>query len=192
MLLTAVLQDFSSPSCSEDSSQACHELSSWRLSNSISFISVTNDGTLVVRQRNEMVPPSLILSLHNLQIQNYWAIWDAVTHVRAKLVSDGYTPYTFRRETSETSLDKQRSLVPTCYFHHMVSYWKTNDVDFSSYMCVPEVDPITKNVHHVSGDHNHILKRIGHHTCDGKFLKLNCEAFGEAMLDKNTGLTCTT
>ena len=127
-----------------------------------------------------MVPPSLIPSLHNLQIQNYWTIQDAVTHVRAKLVSDGYTPYTFRTETSETSLDKLRSLVPTCYFCHMVSYRKTNDVGFSSYMYVPEVDPITKNVHHESGDHNHILKRIGHLACDGKFLKRNCEAFDKA------------
>ena len=138
-----------------------------------------------------MIPPSLILSLHNLQIQNYWTIEDAVTHVRAKLVPDGYTPYPFRRETPETFLDKLRSLVATCYFRHMVSYWKTHDADFSLYMYVPEMDPITKNVHHERGDHNHILKRIGHHTRDGKFLKLNCEAFDEAMLDKNTGLTYT-
>lgn len=79
------------------------------------------------------------------------------------------------------------SLVATYYYQHAIKQWKDQGVDFAMHLYVPEEDPVTGAIHHERGDHNHILKRIGHHTRDGKNLKIRCEAFDEAMLDPKTG-----
>lgn len=68
---------------------------------------------------------------------------DAVTFIRGKLVPGGYTPFLFRRDTPESFLDKLRSVVATYQFRHEVQYWKGNGADFTRYLYVPEVDPIT-------------------------------------------------
>lgn len=48
----------------------------------------------------------------------------------------------------------------TFFFRKAVNDWKAEGIDFSMYMYVPEVDPITQAAHHERSDHCHILKRI--------------------------------
>lgn len=86
-------------------------------------------------------------------------------------------------------LDKLRSIVATYQFRADVSYWKECGVDFSKYVYVPEVDPITGETHHERADHNHVLKRMAKHTRDGGNQELTYERFDEAMCDPTTGLT---
>ena len=91
----------------------------------------------------------------------------------------------------ETLLDCLRSLIGTLFFRHSVAVWKERGVDFSLYLYIPEVDPITESVHHEREDHCHILKRIAKHTREGAYTALNLDTFDEAMLDAKTGLTHT-
>ena len=79
----------------------------------------------------------------------------------------------------------------TVYFRHDVATWKRKWADFSLYMYIPEVDPTTGKVHHEREDHCHILKRIAKHTREGAYMKLNLDAFDEAMRDPKTALTHT-
>ena len=53
-----------------------------------------------------------------------------------------------------------RSIVATYKFRDHVVKLKEQGVDFSTYMCVPEVDPTTNAVHHERNDHGYHLKRI--------------------------------
>ena len=114
---------------------------------------------------------------------------DAVTFIRGKLVPDGYTPFPFIRDTPESLLDKLRTVVATYQFRYDVQYWKDNGVDFSQYLYVSEIDPITGETHHERADHNHLLKRIAKHTREGNNNDLNYERFDEAMQNPMTGLT---
>ena len=117
----------------------------------------------------------------------------ACPHPKLPKVSDpnGHTPHPFRSNVPETLLDCLRSLIGTLFFRHSVAVWKERGVDFSLYLYIPEVDPITESVHHEREDHCHILKRIAKHTREGAYMALNLDAFDEAMLDPKTGLTHT-
>ena len=116
---------------------------------------------------------------------------EAVKTMRSRLVPIGHTPYPFRSNIPETFLDCLRSLISTFFFRHSIAMWKEKGVDFSTYVYVPEVDPITGIVHHEREDHCHILKRIAKHTREGSYMALNLDAFDEAMQDSKTGLTHT-
>ena len=95
----------------------------------------------------------------------------------------------FRRDTPESLLDKLRSIVATFQFRADVRHWKEQGVDFSTYVYVPEVDPVTGETHHERSDHNHLLKRMAKHTRDGGNQDFTYERFDEAMRDPTTGLT---
>ena len=56
-------------------------------------------------------------------------------------------------------------------------------------MYVPEVDPITGDIHDERADHNHLLKRNAKHTRDGNNSELIYERFDEAMRNPMTGFT---
>lgn len=114
---------------------------------------------------------------------------NAITFIRGVLVPKEYTPYTFRRDTPKSLLNKLRSIVATYQFRYDVQYWKGEGVDFSLYLYVPEVGPITKETHHERADHNHLLKRIAKHTREGNNRDLNNGRFDEAMQNPMTGLT---
>ena len=152
-------------------------------------ISVTADGEPVVSIANAHIPITVKLELFRMVTVQGMTTEDAVTCHRGSLVPSPHTAYPFRRNTPETFLDKLRSIIATYIFRNRISEWKSKGVDFSTHLYVPEKDPITESYHHERADHNHLLKRIAKHTRDGKFLKLNCEAFDHAMLDKTTGLT---
>ena len=86
-------------------------------------------------------------------------------------------------------LDKLGSVVATYQFRCDVQYWEDQGVDFCLYMYVPEVDPVTGDIHPERADHNHLLKRIAKHTRDGNNSELIYEMFDEAMRNPVTGLT---
>ena len=155
--------------------------------NIISFV-VNPDGTPVVRRPNPAIPNSVIIEIAQLQVQGL-TMTDAITHVRGQLVPAGYAPYPFRTNNPESVLDKLRSLVGTYHYRNTIAYWKTQGADFSLYLYVPEVDPVTESPRHDRGEHNHILKRIATSTRERRYDELDVERFDEAMLDPDTGLT---
>ena len=88
----------------------------------------------------------MIDELDNLQRNHHMSLEDAVTHVRGKLVPDGYQPYPFRRNTPEHLLDKLRSLIGSYRFQAQINEYKLQGIDFSTYLYVPEVDLVTRNI----------------------------------------------
>lgn len=57
------------------------------------------------------------------------------------------------------------------------------------YLYVPEVDPITNEVRHDRGDHNHVFKRIATSTRNGNCEELDYAAFDGVLRDEKSGLT---
>ncbi len=113
----------------------------------------------------------------------------AIRHVRRRLVPCDFQPYSFRRNTPETFLDALRSLVATYLFRHTIEVYKQTGVDFSLYLYIPEVDPVTNVVRHDRGDHNHVFKRIATSLRNGKCEDINYEAFDAVLRDGRSGLT---
>ena len=138
---------------------------------------------------NPDIPDTVILQLHQLRTVDKMSLEDAVTHIRGSLVPQGYSPYPFRRDTPESLLDKLRSVVATYRFRALVNYWKEKGADFSTYLYVPELDPVTGEERHDRGDHNHLLRRIAKSVREGKDPNLQFEAFNDALQDPESGLT---
>lgn len=115
---------------------------------SINLLAVNANGLPLVARPNSAIPREVTFQLHELRNNQMLSLEDAVTFVRGKLVPDGYAPYPFRKDTPERFLDKLRSVVATYQFRCDVQYWKDQGVDFSLYAYVPEVDPITGDIHH--------------------------------------------
>ena len=153
-----------------------------------SFSLVAPDGSPIVEQPNSDIPASLILELHRLRACGL-SLEDAITNIRGSLVPPGYTPYSFRTNTDKSLLDKLRSIVATYTFRKKVEELKEEGVDFSTHLYVPEVDPVTGLPHHERADHNHLLKRIGHHLREGGYDALQYEAFADVLADPKSGLT---
>ena len=114
---------------------------------------------------------------------------DAITLVRGKLVPDGFQAHPFRPNTQESFLDKLRSLVGTNRFQARINEYMLQGIDFSTYLYIPEVDPVTKEIFHEREDHCHILKRIWKHTREGGPEDMDLQGFDKAMRDPKTGLT---
>lgn len=106
---------------------------------------------------------------------------EAVGLVRKKLVPNGYQPYPFIRKTPETFLHCLRSLVATFLFRRAVQKLKSDGVDFSIYLYVPEIDPTTNEVRHDRG--NHVFKRIATSTRNGNCEELDYAAFDGVLRD---------
>lgn len=105
------------------------------------------------------------------------------------MVPHGYVPYTFRRNTPESVLDMLRSIYATCVFQASIKYWKEQDIDFSLYLYIPEVDPVTGNIRHDRGDHNHVFRRAGESISKGNNANLDFDAFDAVLMDPQSGLT---
>ncbi|KAI8494599.1 hypothetical protein Bbelb_278250 [Branchiostoma belcheri] len=82
-----------------------------------------------------------------------------------------------------------RSIIATFRFRARVAQLKQEGADFTKYLYVPEVDPITNREHHEREDHNHMLKRMVKHTGDGGLDDINVRRVEEAMGSKDTDLT---
>ena len=77
---------------------------------------------------NPDIPVCLISQLHHCRYgPSQMDLEDAVTYIRGQLVPAGYTPYSFRRDTPESLLDKLRSTVATYKFRAAIDHWKTRD-----------------------------------------------------------------
>ena len=142
----------------------------------------------MVLRPNPAIPAWLITEIHQL-ISGGMDQADAICYVRGRLVPDGYQAYPFKRNTPETTLFQLRSIVGTFIFRHSIEEFKKGGVDFSRHLYVPEVDPVTGDVRHDRGDHNHVLKRIATSTREGKCQELNHKAFNDALKDPASGLT---
>ena len=118
---------------------------------------------------DEAIPHAVITQLQDLQTDDGLTLEDSVTFLRQSLVPGGYQPYPFKVDTRENFTDKLKSLVATYRFRHRVEELKGQGVDFSTYLYIPEVDPVTGDVYHEREDHCHILKRIWKHTREGLY-----------------------
>ena len=143
------------------------------------------DGSSVVSKEGKAIPPEVVEELHLLQTTHGMAFEDALTVVRRALVPPGYEPYPFRPKVPETLLDKLRSVVATYRFRHRILELKTQGVDFSGYLYIPEMDPITGDHFHEREVHCHILKTIWKHTRERGPEGSNLQGFD----DPSTGLT---
>ena len=146
------------------------------------------DGSPIVEMPNRDIPVSVIHDLDEL-LASGLTLDDAVTNLRGSLVPLGHEPYPFRANTAESLLDKLRSVVATYTCSRRVEELKDRDVNFSSHLYVPEIDPATGLVHHERGDHDHLLKRIAQHVRDGRYNQLDYEAFSDVLADPLSGLT---
>ena len=140
--------------------------------------------------QEERIPESVLHQIQQLKELGLPS-HKAISLVRSNLVAVGHCLMPFQANVPETEITTMRSLVATLYFRHDVATWKRKWADFSLYMYIPEVDPTTGKVHHEREDHCHILKRIAKHTREGAYMKLNLDAFDEAMRDPKIGLTHT-
>jgi len=60
--------------------------------------------------------------------------------------------------------------------------WKSRGADFSMYLYIPEIDPVTKQVRHNRGDHNHIFRRLGNSIRQGNNESLDLDGFVEVLI----------
>ncbi|KAK3739432.1 hypothetical protein QZH41_015586 [Actinostola sp. cb2023] len=172
-----------------DAKEAARKLSKKSLLDMLVQVDVDIYGSSIVNRPNPVIPNQLIQKLHELRTVNGLSLEDAVTNIRGSLVPDGYTPYPFKKDTEESLLDMLRSIVATCIFRDAISYWKARDVNFSLYIYIPEVDPITNDVRHDRSDHNHLFRRAVKSIRDGNDQSLDFESFDEVLLDPGSGLT---
>ena len=152
-------------------------------------VAVDQNGRPVVARRNKDIPDSVISDLHKLRHTHHMNMTDALKNMHSRMVPDGYTPYPFRTNVPESQVDMLKSIVATCVFKSTISYWKERDVDFSMYLYVPEVDPVTKTTRYDRGDHNHIFRRAAKSIRQGYNPDLDYDAFDAALMDPTSGLT---
>ncbi|KAI8511918.1 hypothetical protein Bbelb_110180 [Branchiostoma belcheri] len=120
--------------------------------------------------RRTCVPEDVRQKLHLLQEEDGLSFEDALHHIRKDLIPDGYTYHPWRAHIPATELDMLRSILATYKLRERVEELKGERTDFSKYLYVPEVDPITLKEHHEREDHNHIMKRLAKHTRDERLL----------------------
>ena len=148
---------------------------------SFSILLVDPAGRPLARSPDSDIPHDLIAQLHELRYgAERMSLEDAATVV---------CPYPFRRDAPESLLDKLPSIVATYKFRATIDYWRERRVDFSTYLYIPEVDPVTSEERHDRGDHNHLFQRAASSIRQGKDPSLNFEAFDDVIMDSLSGLT---
>ena len=151
-------------------------------------MTVQSNGTPVVDKPLAAIPTNVILEVHNM-ISNGMTKQAAVSCIRQGLIPKGYTPHTFRRNTPESYLDMLRSIVATYLYRDQIDQLKNENVDFSTFLYVPEIDPIMGTPRHDRSDHNHLFRRVAKSVREGKDNSLNYQAFDDVLLDSKSGLT---
>lgn len=146
------------------------------------------NGVPTAETPNSAIPASLLLEINDLQNSGL-SFEDAVVNVRTSLVPEGYEPHSFRKDTPESFLDMLRSIVATFVYRDKIKSLHSNGRDFKHHIYVPEVDTITEKEHHDRGDHDHIMLRIANSTRKCRYKDLDPEAFDNALLDPNSGLS---
>lgn len=171
-----------------DAKEAVRKMSKATIEAMLTYAGEDENGLPVAELPNKAVPPSALLEIVEL-LNDGLTFEDAITNLRGRLVPDGYTPYPFRRDTPESTLDKYRSLMATYYYRHRIEELNQAGRNFKHHLFVPEIDEITGKEHHERGDHNHIIKRIAASTRECRYQDLNPEAFDKALLDPLAALT---
>ncbi|XP_072037947.1 uncharacterized protein [Amphiura filiformis] len=151
--------------------------------------SETADGSPVVT-RPDAVPDSIINQFDQL-LQDGVLLSDALTVIREGMVPTGYKPQPWRLDAPETLTEKLKSIVATYRFRRELFRFQLQGVDFTKWLYVPEIDPITGLIIHAREDHNHLVKRIASHTRDGQFPVIDTRRFKEAHESDLTDLTET-
>lgn len=137
---------------------------------------------------NNYIPSHVLVDIVDM-LNDGLTFEDSIVYLRGKLVPEGYTPYPFRKDTPESSIDRLRSLVSTYVYRHTITTLRSEGRDFSQHLYVPEIDKTTCQQYHERGDHNHILKRIATSTRECRYQELDPEAFDKALLDPRAGLS---
>lgn len=150
---------------------------------------VLDDGTLVVSNPVAAIPLDLIEDIHMMKTDLGMPLETVITIIRRNLVPPDHTPHPFRRNNSESYLDMLRSIVATHLYREKIEELKKKDVDFSTFLYVPEIDAIMSTQRHDRSDHNHLFRRIAKSVREGKDNRLNYEAFDDVLLDPKSGLT---
>lgn len=127
---------------------------------------MSDDSTPVVSNPIPAIPSNVILDIHNMRMTEDMTFETA-----------GQTPHPFRRNTPESFLDKLRSVVATYLYRERIQKLKEENVDFSTYLYIPEIDPIMGT------------PRIAKSIRDGKDNRLNYKAFDDVLSDPKSGLT---
>ena len=115
---------------------------------------------------------------------------EALLVVRQQLVPSGYAYEKWRAGAPETQKEVMQSIFATYRFREELDILLVRyKADFKHHMYVPEVDPITGEIYHAREDHNHIVKRIAHHTRKGGPGNIKVKRFQEAMESDTNDLT---
>lgn len=150
---------------------------------SVFFFFIDDDnGIPFAELPNNYIPSHVLVDIVDM-LNDGLTFEDSIVYLRGKLVPEGYTPYPFRKDTPESSIDRLRSLVSTYVYRHTVTTLRSEGRDFSQHLYVPEIDKTTCQQYHERGDHNHILKRIATSTRECRYQELDPEAFDKALLD---------
>ena len=82
-----------------------------------------------------------------------------------------------------------KALLEHFYFVMKLKNIRRWGVDFSLYLYIPEIDPITKDVRHGRADHNHVYKRTATSSRNGNCPPLDYAGFDAVLCDSKSGLT---
>ncbi len=121
-----------------------------------SFLVDPATGLMVAELPNDVIPSDILQQIDNISNTQGVDFEAAVAVVRRELLSPDYEPFPYRSGRDETHLDKMRSIIANYKLRAVIEELKTEGVDFSTYLYVPEIDPISHDTIHERGDHNHI------------------------------------
>lgn len=143
----------------------------------------------IVATRDPVIPPEAVRILYKSKNELGMPTGQALQILRDNLVPEGQYPYSFRTNIKETSLDMLRTIYATFYFRHQIKKIQATGRDFSLYMYIPVLDPLTGEYVHHREDHAHLLKLLWLCTIKGNFVDLNSKGFEAASDAKECILT---
>eukprot|EP00058_Branchiostoma_floridae_P019747 XP_002605237.1 hypothetical protein BRAFLDRAFT_92290 [Branchiostoma floridae] len=120
-----------------------------------------DNGMPLTEMREKAIPPEVIEEYHKLTTVEQMREEDAVVRLRGQLVPPDCGPSTFRANSPECMADMLRSIMATYRYRLRIEELRTEGVDFTHHMYVPEKDGL--NYLHRREDHCHLLKRIAGH-----------------------------
>ncbi|XP_078621591.1 uncharacterized protein LOC144887927 isoform X2 [Branchiostoma floridae x Branchiostoma japonicum] len=120
-----------------------------------------DNGMPLTELREKAIPPEVIEEYHKLTTVEQMREEDAVVRLRGQLVPPDCGPSTFRANSPECMADMLRSIMATYRYRLRIEELRTEGVDFTHHMYVPEKDGL--NYLHRREDHCHLLKRIAGH-----------------------------
>ena len=130
------------------------------------------DGSAKAVKRSE-VPADVIQKVDRLKAGGH-SLHDAIAAVRSDLAPSGFEISPWRPHCTETTEDAMKTVLAVYRYKAKLTKYQKQGVDFLHNLFVPEDDDHRE-------DHNHLVKRIGFHTRDGRFGQICVSKFEEAM-----------